>query len=252
LIPISDPDLRRRRWPFVNVALIAVSAIVFLYELSLGSTDRMLFFYQWGLIPAELTDGVESTGLITNAGIFDITSPWPAWGTLFSSMFIHGGFAHFIGNMLFLWVFGDNVESRLGHVQYLLFYLAAGVAASWTQIAVDTGSDIPTIGASGAIAGVLGAYLLFYPFSRVNTLVIFFFISMVRVPAIVLLGVWFLLQLFSGVGSLGPTAQSSGGVAYWAHVGGFVAGVLLALMYALFRGQPLQWTGRRSSWRWRQ
>ncbi len=135
---------------------------------------------------------------------------------------------HFIGNMLFLWVFGDNIEDRLGHFRYLLFYLAAGVAASLLHVAIDTDSMIPTVGASGAIAGVLGAYLLFYPYSRVSTLVIFFFITVIKLPAYVLLGFWFLLQFFQGVGSLG--VPDAGGVAYWAHIGGFVFGVAVAFI----------------------
>ena len=150
-------------------------------------------------------------------------------------MFLHGGFLHLAGNMLFLWVFGDNVEDRLGHVLFLLFYAATGAAAVWAQVVVDPASVVPMIGASGAIAGVLGGYLLFFPFSRVNTL---FFVGLVfhaRISAIWLIGGWGLLQLFSGVGSLG----ASGGVAYFAHLGGLVAGVAAVALYKLFRREPL-------------
>ena len=154
---------------------------------------------------------------------------------------------HFAGNMLFLWVFGDNIEDRLGHVKYLLFYLACGVAAVWTQVAIDMESQVPNIGASGAIAGVLGAYLLLFPYSRINTLVILYFITVVRVPALFLLGFWFVLQFFSGVGSLGPSAPTSG-VAYWAHIGGFAAGVMVIALYLRATGRPV-WPGpRRPRW----
>ncbi len=173
----------------------------------------------------------------------DIDSNMPAWGTIFTSMFIHGGVLHYLGNMIFLWVFGDNVEDRLGHAKYFVFYLVAGLAAAWTQIAIRMDSDVPNIGASGAIAGVLGAYLLLYPFNQVRTAVIFFFIVIVRMPAIYLLGFWIILQLFSGVGSLDPSIES--GVAYWAHIGGFAAGLLaVALLKLLYWREPL-WPRRQ-------
>ncbi|MBI2935918.1 MAG: rhomboid family intramembrane serine protease [Chloroflexi bacterium] len=237
MIPISDPDLRRRSWPYVTVALLLLNVAVFIYELSLGPLERTAFIYRWGLIPAELTRGREFTELVTTGGVLDIASPLPAWGMLFSSMFLHGGFMHVLGNMVYLWVFGDNVEDRLGHTKYLLFYLAAGIAAAWVQIAADVNGRVPTIGASGAIAGVLGAYLLLYPQSRINTLVLWGFISIIRIPAVFLLGFWFVLQFFSGVGSLGVASQ--GGVAYWAHVGGFVAGALVVALYLRLRGERI-------------
>jgi membrane associated rhomboid family serine protease len=142
-------------------------------------------------------------------------------------------------------VFGDNVEDRLGHFKFLIFYLATGLAASWAHVATNMDGQIPTIGASGAIAGVLGAYILLYPRSRIRTLVMFVFITVLRVPAVFLLGFWFLLQVFSGVGSLGTTANLSGGVAYWAHVGGFAAGVLGIFLYLRVTGQPI----RPPTWR---
>jgi membrane associated rhomboid family serine protease len=235
--------------------LIIINAVVFLYELTLGSLENTIFFYRWGLIPAELAHGLDFAtlrmGSFETVGIkttfFGISVP--AWGTVFSSMFIHGGFMHFIGNMVFLWVFGDDIEDKLGHVKYLLFYLSCGVAAAWTHVALDMNSQVPTVGASGAIAGVLGAYLLLYPYSRIRTLVVFFFITVIRLPAVVILGFWFVMQLFSGIGSLAPGTQS-GGVAYWAHVGGFVAGVILIALYLKLRGEPVWPRYRRSPWIW--
>jgi len=221
MFPISDSDLKTRSRPFVNVTLIALCFAVFIYELTSGESQRLIFFYQFGLIPKEVAHSWDALWLQTGPDTFvDIASPIPNWATMFTSMFMHGGWMHFGGNMLFLWVFGDNIEDRFGHFRYLLFYLAAGLAAVWLQIAVDTTSTVPTIGASGAIAGVLGAYILLFPYSRIRTAVIFiFFITIIRIPAIVLLGFWFLLQFFSGLGSLGPSSQT-GGVAYWAHIGG--------------------------------
>jgi membrane associated rhomboid family serine protease len=234
MFPISDSDLKRSRRPFVNVAIIIICGVVFIYELTLGVNDRTIFFYQFGLIPSEVAQNFDyhTLNLGFGGGLVDITSPIPNWSTMFTSMFIHGDWMHFGANMLFLWVFGDNIEDRFGHFKYLLFYLAAGVAAVWLQVAIDTSSQIPTIGASGAIAGVLGAYLLLYPLSRINTAVIFFLITFIRIPAFILLGFWFLLQFFSGLGSLGPSSQT-GGVAYWAHIGGFLFGVVVVIIYLI-------------------
>ncbi len=228
MIPLTD-ELPRRSRPYVNIALIAINGVVFLLELFMGSGSRELSFYRWGLIPTELWHGTSFQTLRTFTGDYDISSPVPTWGTVFSSMFIHADILHFGFNMLFLWVFGDNVEDRLGHVKYLLFYLGAGLAAAWTQTALDPNGDVPMIGASGAIAGVLGAYLVLYPLSQVRTLVFALFVFFVRIPAVFLLGFWVLLQFFEGLGSLGPSAQS-GGTAYWAHVGGFALGALVTLL----------------------
>lgn len=241
MLPLTDSDLKTRSRPLVNVMLIVICAVVFIYELTLGEVGRVAFFYKFGAIPAELAQGLSLHVLTTRTGFIDITSPVPMWATMFTSMFIHGGWMHFVGNMLFLWVFGDNIEDRFGHFRYLLFYLAAGLAATWLQVAVSTGSQVPTIGASGAIAGVLGAYIVLFPHSRITTAVFFFFITVVRIPAFYLLGFWFLLQFMSGVGSLGPSAQS--GVAYWAHVGGFMLGVLVALLYKFALRQGLGFGG---------
>ena len=255
MFPLSDPDLIRRSKPVITYGLIIINAVVFLYELTLGSLENTVFFYRWGLIPAELAQGLDFTALrLGSSETVDIQTTLfgmavPAWGTVFSSMFIHGGFMHFIGNMVFLWVFGDDIEDKLGHVKYLLFYLVCGLAAAWAHVALDMDSQVPTVGASGAIAGILGAYLLLYPFSRIRTLVVFFFITVIRLPAVVILGFWFVMQLFSGLGSLVPGMQS-GGVAYWAHVGGFVAGVLLIALYLKLRGEPVWPRYRRSPWIW--
>lgn len=249
MFPISDSDLTTRTRPMVNLTMIGLCAAVFIYELTIGELGRVIFFYQFGVIPAELVHGLNLAMLETPAGNFNIDSPIPAWMTMFTSMFIHGDWMHFAVNMLFLWVFGDNIEDRFGHLRYLLFYLAAGVAAVLFQTVTDTTSQLPTIGASGAIAGVLGAYLILFPTSRIRTLVFFFFIMFVRIRALFLLGFWFLLQFFGGIGSLGPSAQG-GGVAYWAHVGGFLLGITVAIFYRLFtrqgpRPQATQyWRGR--------
>lgn len=238
MIPISDPDVIRNSRPYVNIALIALNTIVFIYELTIGGLARDVFFYKFGLIPAELARGADFQHLLVSPGqVLDIASPIPPWGTVFTSMFIHSGIVHFIGNMTFLWVFGDGVEDRIGHVKYLFFYTVSGIAAVWAQTAVGMDSQIPTIGASGAIAGVLGAYLMLFPYSRITTLVVFYFITAVRVPAVMLLGFWAFLQLFNGVGSLGPSQTS--GVAYWAHLGGFMVGMLIIAFYRLLRREAI-------------
>ena len=261
MFPISDSDLQTRSRPYVNVTIIIICALVFVYELVIGDLEQTILFYKFGAIPNELAHGMYLGVENTNLGPIDFTTPVPNWTTMFTSMFLHGDWLHFGANMLFLWVFGDNVEDRFGHFRYLLFYLAAGVAAIWLQIAVDSTSTVPTIGASGAIAGVLGAYLLLFPFSRVRTAVIMFFIFFVRIPAVILLGFWFLLQFFSGIGTLG-LASEGGGVAYWAHIGGFLFGIAVVIVYKLTTSQrmwpggpgqgppgepepPVYWRGRR-------
>jgi membrane associated rhomboid family serine protease len=238
MFPISDSDLRPRSRPYVNVAIILLCAAVFIYELTLGESGRTVFFFKFGLIPTEVAHGIDYGVLLTPTESYDIATPIPNWATMFTSMFLHGDWLHFGVNMLFLWVFGANIEDRFGHFRYLLFYLIAGIAAIWLQVAIDTASEVPTIGASGAIAGVLGAYLLLYPFSRIRTLFIFFFITIVRLPAILLLGLWFLLQFFSGIGTLGPSSQEAG-VAYWAHIGGFLFGMGVVVAYKIATRQRI-------------
>jgi membrane associated rhomboid family serine protease len=260
LLPIGDIDYQRRSRPYVTYAFIGLNVLVFLYELSLGgslffsnSIDVTQFFYKWGAIPQELFKGDELERIGIRIGQIpdlrtiplDVASPVPTWATAFSSMFIHGGWLHLMGNMLYLWVFADNIEDRFGHLKFLLFYLGAGLAAVWTQVILNSDSTVPMVGASGAISGVTGAYLLLFPFNRIKTVVIFYFIAVISVPAVILLGFWFVLQLFQGVGSIGALG---GGVAYWAHVGGFLMGLLAAALYKLVRREPL-WPRRpRNPW----
>lgn len=245
MLPLSDPDIRRHSTPFVTWTIIAACSAVFLYQLTLGQVEQFAFSYKFGFIPAELSSIEEFNTLRLGDQRIDITSPVPTWATVFTAMFLHGGFLHLIGNMLFLWVFGDNLEDRMGHIKYLAFYLVCGVAAMAAQMAINPSSQVPNIGASGAIAGVLGGYLVLFPHSRINTLVfVFFFITFVRIPAVVLLGFWFVLQLFSGVGSINPGVDE-GGVAYWAHVGGFAAGLLIVIFF-----RPLLSRSRRPRDSW--
>jgi membrane associated rhomboid family serine protease len=207
MFPIGDDNSARRATPVVTVALIAINLVIFFLELQAGNE----FIQNWAFIPARFSD--------------DPAGDAP---TLLSAMFMHGGWMHLGGNMLYLWIFGDNVEDRFGPVRYLLFYLACGLAATFAQYAVNPASAIPNVGASGAIAGVLGAYLLMFPKARVNVLL---GRQIVPMPAFVVLGLWIALQLVSGVGSIADTAQTEqGGVAYMAHVGGFVAGLVLGVV----------------------
>jgi rhomboid family protein len=209
MFPVSDV-IPSKTTPFVTVGLIILNSVVFLYEFQLSRPELQLFVQMFGVIPADFT-----------------------WGSVVTSMFLHEGWMHLIGNMLYLWIFGDNVEDQLGHVGFLVFYLAAGAAAALGQVLVSAGSTIPMIGASGAIAGVMGAYLVLYPHSRVLTVVfLLFFMDMVEIPAIFFLGIWFIKELFSGVGSLGA-ASLNGGVAFWAHIVGFAVGALVGLFWRM-------------------
>ena len=221
MLPIGDYAGHRRSFPFVTYALIAVNVLVFVYQLSLPQAQLERFVFQWGTVPREIISGVDAPPTIDA----------PIYLTLLTAMFMHGSWLHLGGNMLYLWVFGDNVEDAFGHLKYLLFYLLCGVAAAGTQIAISTDSTIPLVGASGAIAGVMGAYLVMFPGATVRTVVVLiFFITVTYLPAILVIGIWFLMQLYSGIGSLGvPTMQ--GGVAFWAHIGGFVAGMALAFFF---------------------
>ncbi len=213
MIPLRD-QIPTRRIPWVNYTLIAVNILVFLLQVSQGANlDR--FVQTYALIPAQLTTSL-SLGNVSD---------------IFTSMFMHAGLAHIGGNMLYLYIFGDNVEDALGAIPYLIFYLFGGILAALTHIIAGPSSPIPTVGASGAIAAVLGAYLFLYPQSRVTTLLTLgFFIRLTSVPAILLLGFWFLLQFFQGVASLG-VGEMMGGTAWWAHIGGFAAGYVLARLF---------------------
>jgi membrane associated rhomboid family serine protease len=219
MIPLRDV-IPSRTVPGVTITIIALNAVAFLFELSLPGPARREFLQQYGVVPALFS-----------------------WTSVVTSMFLHGGWLHILGNMLYLWIFGDNVEDRLGHVRFVVFYLLCGTAGALAQVAVSPESYIPTIGASGAIAGVMGAYLVLYPQSRVLTLVtLVIFWDLIEVPAVVLLGIWFLMQLFSGVGSIALTSgNESGGVAFWAHVAGFIAGIVAVFVFRRPERQRVEW-----------
>jgi membrane associated rhomboid family serine protease len=227
VVPLRD-DNPTRIVPVVTYAILVINIVVFVYELSLGP-NLEAFFRVWAVIPRELSAYFlgEPTGL-----------PFPAWITLITSQFLHAGFLHVAGNMLFLWIFGNNVEDKLGHVRFLIFYLACGALAALTQWFFSAGSVIPSLGASGAIAGVMGAYILRFPRVEVLTLVpLGFFMWTFRVPAIFFLGFWFVQQAFYSVASLNVPANvgmQGGGVAYWAHAGGFIFGAILGPILGLF------------------
>lgn len=228
MIPIGDYAGERPRFPVVNIALIIINVVVFFYQVTLPEPRLEQFILRWATVPTEITHGTDLPPTIS----------LPIYVTLLTSMFMHGGWLHLGGNMLFLWVFGDNVESAFGSLKYLLFYLFCGVAASLAQIAFNVNSGVPTLGASGAIAGVMGAYLVMFPGATVRTVITLFFIwPVVYLPAIVVIGVWFILQFISGLASLGVRTEQTGGVAVWAHIGGLVVGALLA---PLLRGRSYQ------------
>jgi membrane associated rhomboid family serine protease len=226
VIPLRDANPTRRT-PIVTLTLIAACFVAFAYELGIlassGETGLDRIFGQYGLVPADLTSSLA-------AGAW-LSAPVVA---IFTSLFLHGGWLHLLGNMLYLWIFGNNVEDRLGRPFFLAFYLLGGVVAGLTQVAIAPDSNVPLIGASGAIAATLGAYLVLYPRARILSLVFLgFFYQLIEVPAILVLGFWFVLQLIDGVASLGAT-NAQGGVAFFAHIGGFVAGALVA---AALRGR---------------
>jgi membrane associated rhomboid family serine protease len=237
VIPLRDANPTRRT-PVVTLAIIAVCVLVFLYQLSLqaGGGDASLarFITRWGVVPAELVDALEARRFLS----LEVS-------TLVTSQFLHGSLIHIGGNMLFLWIFGNNVEDRFGRLRFLAFYLIGGIIAALAQVAIDPTSTIPTIGASGAIAATLGAYLVLFPGARVTTAIfLVFFYQLIEVPAVVVLLVWFGIQLLDGLGSLGLTGSSqAGGVAFFAHIGGFVFGAAVALLARLGgrAGRPSEW-----------
>jgi membrane associated rhomboid family serine protease len=223
VIPLRDRNPTRRA-PVVTIALIVLNVAVFVFELGLGSKLGG-FFQTWGLVPDSVS-GAFATGQVRLAVLLP----------LFTTMFIHGGWLHLGGNMLYLWIFGDNVEDELGHGRYLIFYLVCGMVASTLNILVDPHSTLPIIGASGAIAGVLGAYLLMFPRARVLTLIpFFFFLPLAELPALIVLGFWFVMQFFNGLISLGFETGGMGGVAWWSHIGGFAAGLALTFPFRKYR-----------------
>jgi membrane associated rhomboid family serine protease len=249
ILPIGDDNTGRATTPVVNYLLIAANVIVFLFFQGAGNNER--FTYAWATVPQEIVTGrdVTTSDRVVRVPPTDQEieipglqpTPGSVYLTLLTSMFMHGGWAHLLGNMLFLWIFGDNIEDRLGRVRYLVFYLVCGLLASlahvFTTVALSSdpsGLLVPSLGASGAISGVLGGYILLYPKNRVHVIM---FRILTTVPAYVALGLWFLFQFISGIGMLGGGSQE-GGVAYAAHIGGFVAGLVLIKIFAARRPDP--------------
>jgi len=215
MFPVSD-IIPSRTTPVVTIGLIAVNVLVFFYQLALSPVQLEQFVASYAVVPA-----------------------WFWWPSLVTSEFLHSGWMHILGNMVYLWIFGDNVEDRLGHGWYLLFYLGAGAVAAVLQILFNPFSAVPMVGASGAIAGVMGAYFVLYPQSRVLTAIfVVIFFDLVEIPAIFFLGIWFVLQLINGVGSLGVSNAAGGGTAFWAHIGGFAVG---ASVGGVLRSRDRRW-----------
>jgi len=211
MFPIGDDNSSRRTVPLVTYALIALNVLFFLVELSGGDA----FIMKWAFIPSRF-----------------LANPGADFLTLFTSMFMHAGWVHLGGNMLYLWIFGDNVEDRFGHMKFAIFYLLCGLAATFAQLAFSVGSKVPNLGASGAIAGVLAGYVLLFPQGKIRVLQ---GQQVVQVPALIVIGLWIVLQFFSGIGSIAETADT-GGVAYMAHIGGFIAGFVLTFLFRGSRG----------------
>ncbi|MBD6618680.1 rhomboid family intramembrane serine protease [Komarekiella sp. 'clone 1'] len=221
MFPLYDENPTRIT-PYFTYGLIGMNILVFLHEVSLSNEQLEQFFQLYAVVPRELTTNFAGE-----------------WTTLITSQFLHGGWWHLISNMIFLWVFGNNIEDRLGHFKYLIFYLACGALAAACQWFISVNSAIPSLGASGAISGVLGAYIIRFPHARVTTLIFLgFFVTTISVPALVIIGIFFVQNVISGFASLQAAANmsvESGGVAYWAHIGGFVFGIILAPLFGLFK-----------------
>ncbi len=224
MIPLRDV-IPSRTWPGLTVALVALNSLVYVRQMGLSDGELETFIRTFGLVPATFN-----------------------WGAVCSSMFVHGGLMHLVGNMLYLWIFGDNVEDRMGHGRFLAFYLLCGVAAALAQTFVSPDSGVPMVGASGSVAGVMGAYFVLYPKSRVLTLFPFP-LTLIEIPAVYLLGLWFVMQFVNGLGSLAPPAegQLAGGVAFWAHIAGFAAGVLLIFLFRRPERGRVEWWGGPSA-----
>jgi membrane associated rhomboid family serine protease len=221
MIPIGDDEIRGAGPAYINYLLIVINTIVFLFEFMMSPDSLQAFLNQWAVVPVDILNGQHLITLLTG-------------------MFLHGGWLHLLGNMVFLWVFGDNVEDILGHIPYLIFYLFGGLAAAAAHIFFNATSTIPSLGASGAIAAVMGAYIIMFPHARVKALVLFGIGGFItRISAIIFLGIWFVTQLFSGVASLGVNTAQTSGVAVWAHVGGFIFGVMIGF---LMRGRAARAT----------
>lgn len=220
MLPIRDIN-PTRTFPAVTVVIIGLNVAVYIVQLLFQATGQLnQFVYSYAVIPYELTQGVD----------LPPDSLRPAFLTVFTSMFMHGGLFHIFGNMLYLWIFGNNVEDEMGHGRFVVFYFLCGIAATAAQVAINPTSRIPTIGASGAIAGVLGAYLLMHPRAQVETVLLLgLFIRIIRLPALIVLGFWIVIQFFQGVASLGM--PQAGGVAWFAHIGGFIAGLILVNLF---------------------
>jgi membrane associated rhomboid family serine protease len=213
MFPIGDDNSARRTIPLVTYALIVLNVIFFFIETGGGDA----FIEKWAFVPSRF-----------------LANPFGDFPTLFTSMFMHAGLVHLGGNMLYLWIFGDNVEDRFGHIKFTIFYLLCGLAATFAQLAFSIGSNVPNLGASGAVAGVLGAYILMFPKGKVSVLM---GRGVIPMPALVVIGLWIVLQFFSGIGSIANTADT-GGVAYMAHIGGFIAGFVLTFLFGGKRGAP--------------
>jgi membrane associated rhomboid family serine protease len=227
VFPIGDENPSRTT-AYVTYTIVALNVLIFLFQLTLTPRELDQFFHTWAVVPQELSAFFAGRRV----------SVPPEWVTLISSQFLHGGFLHILGNMLFLWIFGNNVEDKLGHVRYLIFYIGCGMLAALTQWFFDPLSTIPSLGASGAIAGVMGAYILRFPTASIRTIIPIWIVPfVVNIPAFVYLGIWFVQQAIYGVASLRVTTNigmQQGGVAYWAHAGGFVFGAILGPLLGLF------------------
>lgn len=222
MIPLKDNN-PTRTFPFITIAFISLNIVFFLFELGQGENIET-FVRSFGCTPYEITTGTDMEPFIF----------FPVRLTIFTSMFLHGGWMHLIGNMLYLWIFGNNIEDRLGHLRFIFFYLLAGIIATFAQIIISPFSTIPQIGASGAVSGILGAYILLYPRAKVLTLIpLFYFIRIISLPAFVVLGFWIVLQIINGFASFSYAAQ--GGIAFFAHIGGFLAGLLFVKPFLIGR-----------------
>lgn len=237
MFPIGDDDSDLTITPYVNYAFLAINILVFVFLQGIGSNDS--FSYAFSLVPKEITTGTDIVGVqIVRDSLGDVgevrhyATPLPVYFNFLSSMFMHGSFMHIFGNMLFLWVFGDNLENMLGHLRFAAFYIATGIAAAVAQILMEPDSLIPMLGASGAISGILGGYLVLFPRRRVRALIFYF---LTEVPAFIAVGIWIVYQVIAGY----MTPAGTGGVAYAAHIGGFVAGLILINLFAIGKAHPI-------------